>query len=81
MKIFQVRGAIDPQAEFWWGIFLLVVLVLNDADALMTTGPPPWYVWPVGLGWLALSVRLIRRGRRHMREAKNQLPSGGHTER
>jgi hypothetical protein len=56
VKIFQENGATNPQAEFWWGIFLLVALVLNDADALMTPGPPPWYVWPLGLAWLAASV-------------------------
>jgi amino acid transporter len=70
VKIFQDNGAVSPQAEFWSGIFLLAVLMLNDADELIVSGPPPWYVWPMGLAWLAVSIWLICHGRRRLRERK-----------
>jgi hypothetical protein len=69
VKVFLDNGEVSPQAELWSGIFLLTVLVVNDAIAIIST-PPTWYVWPVGLAWLGFSIWLIRHGRQRMRRPK-----------
>jgi hypothetical protein len=67
MKVLLDNGELSPEAEYWAGIFLLVVLVVCDVFALMGDSRLPWYAWIMGIAWIALSVSVICHGRKRLR--------------